>query len=111
MSGDDLTVSILREIRDEIRTTRTDLGSRIDATNQRLDAGLGAINERLGETNARLDETNGRLAVVETTLKDFAGQHLLLTRYVKNTVDRHDDAIDDLRDRVEKLETQEKPAP
>jgi hypothetical protein len=111
MSGDDLTISILREIRDEIRTTRTDLGARIDATNQRLETGLGALDQRLGETNLRLDEVNGRLEVVETTLKDFAGQHLLLTRYVRNSVDRHDDAIDDLRDRVEKLETQPKPAP
>jgi chromosome segregation ATPase len=97
MSGDDLTVSILREIRDEIRATRTDLGERIDETNKRLD-------ERLGETNERLAETNNRLGVVETTLQEFAGQHLLLTRYVKHSVDRHGEAIDDLRDRVGKLE-------
>ena len=71
-----------------------DVGSRIDATNERLDL-----------TNERLELTNQRLAVVETTVKDFAGQHLLLTRFVKNVSDRHDKEISDLDDRVEKLET------
>jgi chromosome segregation ATPase len=40
----DLTNEILIEIRDEIRATRTDLGSRIDQTNSRID-----------RTNDRLD--------------------------------------------------------
>jgi hypothetical protein len=94
MSDSDLTVTILREIRDEIRTTRTELSAQIGQTNERLDS-----------TNERLDVTNERLAVVEDTLKDMAGQQLLLTRYVTNVADRHDVAIDDLRDRVEKSRT------
>jgi len=101
VSGDDLTVSILREIRDEIRDGFRHVGSRIDATNERLDA----TNQRLDVTNEQLEVTNQRLAVVETTVKDFAGQHLLLTRFVKNVSDRHDKAIDNLDERVEKLET------
>jgi predicted nucleic acid-binding Zn-ribbon protein len=84
--SEDLTISILREIRDEIRSTRQDLGSRIDATNSRLDA------------------TNSRLEQVEIALRDLAGQQLLLARYVKNVVDRHEQAIDDLRDRLLRLE-------
>jgi len=54
--------------------------------------------------SSRLDETNSRLAVVEVTLKEFAGQHLMLTRYVKNVANRHEGAIDDLDERVTKLE-------
>ena len=91
MADTDLTVAILREIRDEIRSTRTDLNARLD------------------ETNTRLAETNTRLEVVETTLSDFSGQHLMLTRYVKNVIDRHDDAIEDLRERVTKLEGRGEP--
>jgi hypothetical protein len=48
--------------------------------------------------------TNQRLAVVETTVKDFAGQQLLLTRFVKNVSDRHDREIAGLDNRVETLE-------
>ena len=50
MSNDDLTIEILKQIRDgvtdvrsELKETRTDLGARIDATNERLDT----TNERL----------------------------------------------------------------
>jgi hypothetical protein len=53
MERTDLTIEILKSIRDEVRATREDLGTRIDATNARLDA-----------TNARLDETNTGLAAL-----------------------------------------------
>jgi len=52
----DLTNQILIEIRDEIRTTRTDLSGRIDETNQRLDQ----TNQRLDQSNQRLDRLERR---------------------------------------------------
>ena len=98
MADSDLTVAVLREIRDAVRTTnekvdhmRIELGERIDGTRDSL--------------SERIDITNVRLGVVETTLKDLAGQQVLMTRYIKNVVDRHDQAIDDLRERVTRLET------
>lgn len=90
MTDSDLTVAILREIRDEVRGTN----SRLDQTNSRID-----------QTNSRFDQTNARLEVVEHTVLDAAGQLVILTRYVKNVVDRHEDAIEDLRDRVDVLES------
>ena len=99
----DFTVTILREIRDEVRGTRTDLTSRIDETNQRLggiEERLGGVEGRLGGVEERLGGVEGRLGIVEDTLKDFAGQQLILTRYVKDVVDRHDTQFDDLGDRV-----------
>ena len=72
MADADLTVAILREIRDEIRTTRGDLGERLDAVRVELKAEIG--------------ETNARLTTVEETLKELAAQLLTLTRYVKNVV-------------------------
>jgi hypothetical protein len=105
MADSDLTVQILREIRDGIHTTndkldqtRTELSHRIDQT--RTELGL-----RIDETNHRLDGTNHRLDGVESTLKDLAGQQLILTRYIGNVVDRQDKSIDDLRERVSKLES------
>jgi hypothetical protein len=57
----DLTTQILIEIRDEIRSTRTELSERIDQTNFRLDQ----ANVRLDQTNASLDETIVRMDRVE----------------------------------------------
>ena len=74
MSGDDLTVSILEQIRDELRATNAEVktlnaevktiateakktNERLDATNERLDA----TNERLDTTNERLDAQGARL--------------------------------------------------
>lgn len=104
MTDSDLTVAILREIRDEIRGTN----SRLDHTNARLDqtnARLDQTVDRLDQTIGRLDQTNSRFEVVEHTVLDAAGQLVILTRYVKNVVDRHEDAIEDLRDRVDVLES------
>jgi uncharacterized protein YPO0396 len=98
---EDEATTILRQIRDEIVTTRTDLGARIDGVSESLGARIDAVNESLG---ARIDVTNERLAVVETTLQELAGQQVMLTRYVGNMVTRHDTEIDELRDRVTRLE-------
>jgi flagellin-like hook-associated protein FlgL len=66
----DLTVEILRDIRDDIRGVRSD---------------LGGVKEEVHQTNTRLDQTNARLDVVETTLKDMAGQFTLLAKFVRNS--------------------------
>lgn len=93
----DVTVEILREIRDEIIATRTELKTEISQVKTEL-------TEFKTEVSEKLDTTNSRLEVVEHTLTDFAQQHLLLTRFVKNVAHRHDDELDELRTRVELLE-------
>jgi hypothetical protein len=107
----DVTVEILREIRDEIVKTRTDLRAEIAQTRTELTAGVAATNERIDLTNVRLDvvvqvlgSTNQRLVSVEDTVREIAGTQLMLSRYVANRANRHDVAIEDLRERVEKLE-------
>lgn len=94
MTDSDLTLAVLREIRDEIKSTRTELKGEIAQT-----------NDRLTELKAEVVQTNERLGVVETTLQDLAAQLVMLTRYVGNVVDRHEQAIGDLRERVVRLET------
>ena len=86
MSDGDLNTQVLREIRDEIRATRTELKAEIAGT------------------NARLDTTNARLEVVEHTLSDLASQQVLAIRYMKNTVGRHQNELEELDDRVTAVE-------
>ena len=101
---ENLTVQILREIRDEIRTTRVDLGSKIDQTNSRLDQ----TNSRLDQTNNRIDQTNSRLDLVEGTLLDLAKQQRFLVRNAKRSTIRETKFIqdvDELRGRLDELES------
>ena len=60
MTSDDLTVEILKQIRDGIRDMQQDFNARLDQTNARLD-----------QTNERLDESNTRLERVEQGLLDL----------------------------------------
>ena len=53
MTNADLTMMILREIRDEIRKTN----ERLDSTNERLDG----MTHRADATNERLDKVEGAL--------------------------------------------------
>ena len=120
---------LLRNIWNEMKQLGANLGARIDQTNSQL----GETNARLDQTNARLESVenrlgsvegrletidghleimdgrlasmDGRLNRVEGSLRDLADQQLILTRVVKNVADRHDESLDDLRERVTRLET------
>lgn len=54
----DIMVKILGQIRDELKTTRSELSGRLDQTNQRLDQ----TNQRLDRLDRRQVETEVRLA-------------------------------------------------
>ena len=92
----DITLEVLREIRDEIRSMRGDFTERIDATN----AGIHETNERLGGTNERLGE-------VEIGLLDIAQQQRFVVRYLRAMSERDHRFEADLaalRTRVEAIE-------
>lgn len=105
--GDDITIEILKGIRDEIRGTN----QRIDTTNQRLDTTiqrLDVTNERLDITIQRLDVTIERLDVVETTLLDVVAQQRFASRYLRAIAERDhalEPRVSDLELRVTKLES------
>ncbi len=85
----DLTIQVLREIRNEIVLTRTDLGGRID------------------QTNARLDQTNVRIEHVEHALLELATQQRFVVRHLDalSTRDRRIEAdVEDLRARLDAVE-------
>jgi methyl-accepting chemotaxis protein len=111
----EITLSVLREIRDAVVATNwridsldrnlsaridqldKNLSARIDQANARIDNLDKNLSARIDQTNARLDETNARLSVVEHVVKDAAEQIVFLGRYAKNS-------IEDLRERVTRLE-------
>jgi hypothetical protein len=101
MAGSDITVEILKDIRQEIRNT-----------NQRLDTVESTLNQRLGAVESTLQGVestlNTRLGSVETTLLDLAEQQRFVVRYTKAISER--DARMELRltaleTRVDKLES------
>lgn len=96
----DLTVEILREIRDGIQDLRVDFNARLDETNARLD-----------QTNARLDQTNDRLDRVERGLNDLgkfmrgiALEQQRHERFHIHHVEKLEADVADLKVRVDRLE-------
>ena len=117
---------LLRNIWNEMKQLGANLGARIDQTNARLDQLGSSLSERIDQTNSRLasvevrlehvdgrlermdgrlESMDGRLGRVEESLRDLADQQLILTRVVRNVVDRQDEAIGDLRERVTRIES------
>lgn len=67
MESNELTIAVLREIRDSVREVRAGVdqtNARIDQTNARLDQTINRLdqtNARLDQTINRVDQTNDRL--------------------------------------------------
>ena len=90
MADSDVTIEILKEIRDGIRETN----GRLDLTNKRLDGLESTVSLRLG--------------AVESTLLDLAEQQRFVVRYTKAISERGaglEPRVSDLETRVDKLET------
>ncbi len=85
-----IAIAILKDIRDAVR-----------GTNDRVDTLDKNLSTRIDGLSTRIDQTNERLSIVEHTVRDLATQLIMLGRYVKN---RADVAIEDLRERVSRLE-------
>jgi chromosome segregation ATPase len=95
-SRDDITIEILREIRDDVRGAH----ARIDGTNQRIDR-LDDRMERMEQRlDRRIDEVGRRIVEVELrTATAITDMHGTLREVRDLLVDRFD-----LRDRVERCE-------
>jgi hypothetical protein len=117
MTDSDLTLKVLVEMRDEMRATNKGVeGLRVEAHTvaNELHAFRTDFNQRVERLEQHASVANERLDVIEHTLVDFGTQVVLLGRYMKNSVtrhdgdvERHDEEIADLRTRVEKLEAKD----
>ena len=106
MTGE-MSVEILREIRDEIRSTRHELKAEIHDLKTELTTEVQGLRTEVQGLGARVDETNERLQNVEGAMLDVAQQQRFVVRYLKGLTarDRRIEAdVADLRGRVEILE-------
>jgi hypothetical protein len=88
VTDSEMTTTILREIRDSIRTLDHNVTTRIDKLDERL--------------TGRIDTLTGRVETIEHTLKDVGVQLVLITRYLKNKTEVE---VEDLKVRVSRLES------
>jgi uncharacterized coiled-coil DUF342 family protein len=99
---ENLTIDVLREIRDEIVATRTELHT----TRTELRAELQATRTELG---AELHTANERLGAVASTLLELAGQQRFIVRGQRARLERDrrlEEEVDDLRTRLDAVEKQ-----
>ncbi len=100
MEPSELTIEILKQIRDEMSATRTELRDEIRATREELHA-------TRTELSGRIDTLTTRVESVETTLVELATQQRFVVRHLTTLSrrDRHlEDELDELRTRVDALE-------
>jgi chromosome segregation ATPase len=103
---ENLTIHVLREIRDEIVATRTELRTELHTTRTELRAELQATRTELG---AELHTANERLGAVESTLLELAGQQRFIVRGQRTLLERDrrlEEEVDDLRTRLDAVEKQ-----
>jgi predicted nucleic acid-binding Zn-ribbon protein len=94
MEPTDLTIEILKSIRDEVKGLRVDVqqtNSRLDQTNARLESGLTDLRDELSR---RIVESELRTS---TAITDLAGTVREMTSFLRNT--------NDLRPRLERCES------
>ena len=92
MNGD-LTVEILKQIRDGISSMHGDFNERLDKT-----------NERLGETNHRLDKVEQGLLDLGQFMRQIALDQARHERFHVQHVDVLEKDVGNLKERVTKLE-------
>jgi archaellum component FlaC len=102
----DLTIEILREIRDGIRDLREDFNARLDDTNRRLDQ----TNERLDQTNQRLERVEHGLNDLGRFMRQIALDQAKHERFHSQHVERLEEDVADLKTRVRRLEEPGRPA-
>ena len=101
MAGADITVEILKDIRDEIRGVRSEFREEIGGVRTEL-------RQLRSDTNERLDSQTERLETVESVLLDLAEQQRFVVRYTKAISEQNaklEPRISALESRVDKLES------
>jgi len=97
MAGGDITIEILKDIRDDIRGVRS---------------GVHEVRTEVHDLRTEVQDlrtdTNKRFALVEAAILDLAEQHRFVVRYTKAIADRDgqlEPRVSALESRVNKLES------
>jgi len=89
MAGGDVTIEILKDIRDDIRGVRSE------------------VHDLRTDVHDLRSDTNKRFSLVEAAILDLAEQHRFVVRYTKAIADRDgllEPRVSALESRVDKLE-------
>jgi hypothetical protein len=116
MAGSDITVEILKDIRDDIRGVRTELREEIRGVRTELGEAIHGVRTELREAihgvrtelGAELRIHTESFVVVETALRDLAEQQRFVVRYTKALAERDirlEGRVSSLETRVDKLES------
>lgn len=103
MTTSDLTVAILREIRDEARQTNRRLAaveSRLGSMDQRLES----MDDRLESMDQRLGRTGQGLSDLGNFMRQIALDQARHERFHTHHVDVLERDVEDLKGRVRKIE-------
>jgi chromosome segregation ATPase len=85
LTDDALTIAILKDIREELRTTRTELKGELSELRTEL---KGELHQLKVELKGEIEGTNARLSVVEGALLDLAEQQRFVVRWLKASAAR-----------------------
>lgn len=96
MTTSDLTVEILREIRDEARQTNRRLAA--------VESRLGSMDERLESMDQRLGRTEQGLSDLGQFMRQIALDQARHERFHTHHVDVLERDVEDLKGRVRKIE-------
>jgi polyhydroxyalkanoate synthesis regulator phasin len=100
----ELTVEILRQIRDSVDHVGTSLGDRIDRLGERVDHLETSLGERIDGTNGRLDRVEQGLLDLGKFMRQIARDQARHERFHHKHVDLLEKDVDNLKARVSKLE-------
>jgi len=98
--ADDLTVEILKQIRDGITSLKVDVNERLDGLSGRIDE----TNQRLDQTNVRLERVEQGLVDIGLFMKQIALDQARHERFHAQHVDVLERDVADLKQRVGILE-------
>jgi polyhydroxyalkanoate synthesis regulator phasin len=100
----DLTVEILKQIRDGVDNLGSSLGERIDRLGERVDHLETSLGERIDGTNQRLDRVEQGMLDLGKFMRQIARDQSRHERFHHKHVDVLEKDVDDLKARVSKLE-------
>ena len=100
----ELTVEILKQIRDGVDNLGSSLGDRIDRLGERVDHLETSLGERIDGTNGRLDRVEQGLFDLGKFMRQIARDQARHERFHHKHVDLLEKDVDDLKARVTKLE-------
>jgi chromosome segregation ATPase len=98
--GDDITIEILKQIRDSIVRMNRDLSDRIDGTNERLDR----VESRLGNVETRLGRVENGLNDLGEFMRQIARDQARHESFHTHHVDLLEKDVANLKERVGHLE-------